>query len=112
MRISSSITCRSSPFTRRQNGSSRSPKSRARAAWRKIANRPRTGKKKLPRYLAVTTEKSAKPRAAKAAASVMLWDTTTQEIVGNGVYEIRSTPRMGQSAQFQTYTAEFVGDTL
>lgn len=84
---------------------------RARAAWRKIATQPRATKKK-PRYLAVTTEKSAVPRAAKAAASVMLWDTTTQEIVGNGVYEIRSTPRVGASAQFQTYTAEFVGDTL
>src|SRR5262245_22898755 len=38
---------------------------RARAAWRKMASRPRAGKK-MPRYLAVTTEKSAKPRAAKA----------------------------------------------
>jgi hypothetical protein len=84
---------------------------RARAAWRKMAAQPRAAKKK-PRYLAVATEKSTTPPAAKAAASVMLWDTTTQEIVGNGVYEIRSTPRVGASAQFQTYTAEYVGDTL
>lgn len=84
---------------------------RARAAWSRIANRQRSPKRK-PRYLAVATEKSASARTVKSAASVMLWDTRTQEMVGSGVYEIRSTPPVGASAQFQTYSAEYVGGSL
>lgn len=65
-------------------------------------------KKRLPRYIAVDTTKDGRtsPQAAKA---VMIFDTHTQEIVGNDVYDVRSTPPVGGTARFETYTAEYVG---
>jgi hypothetical protein len=64
--------------------------------------------KKLPRYIAVDTTKDERtsPQAAKA---VMIFDTQTQEIVGNDVYDVRSTPPVGGTARFETFTAEYVG---
>jgi hypothetical protein len=65
-------------------------------------------KKKLPRYIAVDTTKDERssPQAAKA---IMIFDTQTQEIVGNDVYDVRSTPPVGGTARFETFTAEYVG---
>lgn len=65
-------------------------------------------KKKLPRYIAIDTVKDERtsPQAAKA---VMIFDTQTQEIVGNNVYDVRSTPPVGGTARFETFTAEYVG---
>lgn len=64
--------------------------------------------KKRPRYLAVDTEKNEQtsPRAKKV---VMIWDTQSEQIVGNNVYDVESTPALGQTAKFETYSAEYVG---
>lgn len=68
---------------------------------------------KLPphpmRYLAVRTRSDAR---AKTPVSVMIWDTQTQEIVGNSVYDINSPPPPGSSVKFETYSAEYVGAGL
>ncbi len=65
--------------------------------------------KKLPRYIAVDTAKDERtvPQAQK---SVIIFDTETQEVVGNNVYDVKSTPPVGGTAKFETYTAEYVGN--
>lgn len=96
---------------------------RARAAQAKMA----PAQRKATRYLAVDTERSAplfdtQPAnyvegaapastgpAPKFERSVMLWDTQTQSLVGNAVYDINATPPVGKRAQFETYTATYVG---
>jgi len=96
---------------------------RARATYRKIAAQPASHPKKS-RYLAVKTDLSAptpqkagaegsrsKPKA-RATASVMIFDTETQEIVGNKVYDLGSAPPSGSVARFETFTAEYVGSGL
>lgn len=65
-------------------------------------------RKKLPRYIAVETVKDERT-APQAAKALMIFDTQTQEIVGNNVYDVRSTPQIGATARFETFTAEYVG---
>lgn len=72
----------------------------AMAAHRKV--------KRVPRYLAVDTAKDQRT-APQAAKSVVIFDTETQEIVGNNVYDVKSTPPVGGTAKFETFTAEYVG---
>jgi hypothetical protein len=66
------------------------------------------GKKpaKKPRFIAVQTEKS---EATQGKAAVMVFDTQTNEVVGNNVYDLKSTPQVGQTAKFDTYSAQYVG---
>jgi len=65
-------------------------------------------KKKKVRYIAVDTEKDehTSPKAKKA---VMIWDTQSESVVGNSVYDVQNTPPVGQEAKFETYSAEYVG---
>jgi hypothetical protein len=93
---------------------------RARAAQAKIAAQQKhaeeaakkSGKKyvakKAARYIAVDTVKNAQtsPGARKA---VMIWDTQSEQIVGNNVYDVESAPSVGQTARFETVSAEYVG---
>lgn len=67
--------------------------------------------KKVPRYIAVDTvrEKNTAPQAQKVVA---VWDTVTQEIVGNNVYDVGNPPAVGALSRFETYTAEYVGAGL
>lgn len=84
---------------------------RARAAHaRRLARERRepAAAKKRPRYIAVDTVKDAKS-APGTKKSVMIFDTQTEEIVGNNVYDVQSTPAPGGTAKFDTYTAEYVG---
>lgn len=74
----------------------------------RVAARPGSGPRKV-RYLAVVTEKSAPIPGKKVEKSVMIFDTSAQEIVGNNVYDIVSPPRSGTLVRFETYAAEFVG---
>ena len=60
------------------------------------------------RYIAVDTEKD-EHTAAGAKKSVMIWDTQSQEVVGNNVYDVKSPPAVGSTAKFDTYSAEYVG---
>lgn len=63
-------------------------------------------KTKPSRYIAVRTEKSEQ---AQGAASVMVFDTQTNEVVGNNVYDLKTAPQVGQTAKFDTYSAQYVG---
>lgn len=74
---------------------------------KKAAAKPR----KVPRYIAVETVKDE--RTVKGAqSSLVIFDTETSEIVGNEVYDVRSTPPVGSTARFETFTAEYVGAGL
>ena len=64
-------------------------------------------KARKTRYIAVDTEKSEQTPEAKK--SVMIWDTQSQEVVGNNVYDVKSPPPVGSTAKFDTYSAEYVG---
>ena len=63
---------------------------------------------KVPRYIAVDTEKD-EHTSPKAKKSVMIWDTESQDIVGNSVYDVSTPPSVGKTTKFDTYSAEYVG---
>jgi hypothetical protein len=75
--------------------------STARASGTKKAKSP-----KETRYIAVKTEKES---FNKGQSAVMIYDTQSNQIVGNNVYDLKSTPKVGQTSKFDTYTAEYVG---
>ena len=79
-----------------------------RAYTRMSAKRKSDLKARKTRYIAVDTEKDehTSPQAKK---SVMIWDTQSQEVVGNNVYDVKSPPPVGSTAKFDTYSAEYVG---
>lgn len=81
---------------------------RAAAAYRKMSTQRKAAmKQKKVRYIAVNTEKTDKN---KGAAAVMIYDTQTESVVGNNVYDVKSTPSVGSTAKFETYSAEYVGN--
>ncbi|MGB8464595.1 MAG: hypothetical protein WCE49_06600, partial [Terrimicrobiaceae bacterium] len=61
---------------------------------------------KETRYIAVKTEAES---FNKGKSAVMIYDTQSNQIVGNNVYDLKSTPKVGQTSKFDTYTAEYVG---
>lgn len=63
-------------------------------------------KKRKARYIAVDTERNSQSTGKK---SVMIFDTESKEIVGNNVYDVESSPKKGEVAKFDTYSAEYVG---
>lgn len=65
-------------------------------------------KKKKVRYIAVDTEKNEKT-SPKAKRAVMIWDTQSETVVGNNVYDVQSPPAVGSTAKFETYSAAYVG---
>ncbi len=82
---------------------------------RKTGDRPKIAEQKkprtqprIPRYIAVETVKDERT-APQAAKAVVIFDTDTQEIVGNNVYDVKAAPSVGTTAKFETYTAEYVG---
>ena len=79
-----------------------------RAYARMSAERKSQMKAHKTRYIAVDTEKNDQT-AAGAKESVMIWDTQSQEVVGNNVYDVKSPPPVGSTAKFDTYSAEYVG---
>jgi hypothetical protein len=74
------------------------------------APKPRP-RKKLPRIIAVATEKN-EATSAGAAKAVMLFDTESQQIIGNRVYDIEREPRTGDEVRFETYSTSYVGAAL
>ena len=60
------------------------------------------------RYIAVDTVKDRRA-SSKAKRVVMLWDTQSETLVGNNVYDVKSTPSLGHVMVFETYSAEYVG---
>jgi uncharacterized membrane protein YhiD involved in acid resistance len=82
---------------------------RARVYVGRIDSSKKTAAKtRKPRYIAVDTVKDEKtsPTAKKA---VMIYDTQTQEFVGNTVYDVEKAPAVGSTAKFDTVSAEYVG---
>jgi len=79
-----------------------------RAYARMSAERKSKMKTRKTRYIAVDTEKD-EHTAPQAKKSVMIWDTQSQEVVGNNVYDVKSPPPVGSTAKFDTYSAEYVG---
>ena len=65
-------------------------------------------KKKKVRYIAVETVRS-KTTSLKAKKTVMIWDTQSGALAGTDVYDLESPPPVGQTAKFDTYSAEYVG---
>lgn len=65
-------------------------------------------KKKKVRYIAVETVRS-KTTSPKAKKTVMIWDTHSGGLAGTDVYDLESPPLVGQTAKFDTYSAEYVG---
>jgi hypothetical protein len=58
------------------------------------------------RYIAVDTVREQNSSGAK---SVMIYDTQTQQVVGNNVYDVKEAPKEGTVSKFDTYSAEYVG---
>ncbi|MES2571251.1 MAG: hypothetical protein V4710_14495 [Verrucomicrobiota bacterium] len=60
------------------------------------------------RYIAVDTEKDERT-SPKAKKAVMIWDTQSKQVVGNNVYDVETTPQVGTTTKFETYSAQYVG---
>jgi hypothetical protein len=78
---------------------------RARLAYQN-APPPRRAQYRKARYIAVPTVREPDSSGAK---SVMIFDTQTQQVVGNNVYDVKQTPKEGSVSKFDTYSAEYVG---
>ena len=82
---------------------------RARVYYGRLSPAKKTAlKKKKVRYIAVDTAKDEQT-SPKAKKAVMNWDTQTESVAGNNVYDVQSTPSVGSTAKFDTYSAEYVG---
>lgn len=75
-------------------------------AAQQAANSRKAKPKKQSRYIAVTT---VKEDTNKGKEQVMIFDTQSNEIVGNNVYDLKATPQVGKTTKFDTYSAEYVG---
>jgi len=78
---------------------------RARLAY-ESAPAPKKARYQKTRYIAVDTVREKDSQGAK---SVMIYDTQTQQVVGNNVYDIKQAPKEGSVSKFDTYSAEYVG---
>lgn len=78
------------------------------AAEQKAAAQAAANKKaaRKSRYIAVQTVKES---ADQGKSQVMIFDTQSNQIVGNNVYDLKSSPQVGSTTKFDTYTAEYVG---
>ncbi len=75
-------------------------------ARRAYAQRSAELKRKNVRYIAVKTSRN---QQSTGAASVMVWDTQSQKLVGDSVYDVKQTPASGSTAKFDSYNATYVG---
>ena len=78
---------------------------RARLAYEN-APPPRKVQYRKQRYIAVDT---VREKDSSGAKSVMIYDTQTEQVVGNNVYDVRQSPKEGSISKFDTYSAEYVG---
>ena len=60
----------------------------------------------VPTVIAVDTDADERSRGAR---SVMLWDTQTEEILGNEVYDVEEPPTLGNIALWNNVSARYVG---
>ena len=85
------------------------PKSTSDTSGKKSAKTKPAAKKKVPRFIAVDTERDERSQGAK---SIMIWDTQVQQVVGNEVFDVKTPPRPLDTAKFDTYSAQYVGAGL
>jgi hypothetical protein len=78
---------------------------RARLAYQS-APPPRRAQYQKSRYIAVDT---VREEDASGTKSVMIYDTQTQQVVGNDVYDLKQSPQEGTISKYDTYSAEYVG---
>lgn len=62
-------------------------------------------RRKKVRYIAVKTSRN---KESTGATSCMVWDTQSEQLVGNTVYDTKATPQKGSTAKFDSYSAEYV----
>ena len=67
--------------------------------------------RKMPRVIAIVTEKNSQTDG-RAAKAVMLFDTHAQQVIGNKVYDIEKEPRAGEDVRFETHSANYLGASL
>ena len=58
------------------------------------------------RYIAVNAPRTPE---SQGQASCMVWDTRSEQLVGNTVYDCKTRPAVGSTAKFDSYQAEYVG---
>ena len=81
---------------------------RARRAFHKMPPAKKaTMKAKKVRYIAVETPKDHRFKGRKA---VMVWDTQSESLVNNGVYDVATPPPVGSKVTFDTYSTQYVGN--
>jgi hypothetical protein len=78
---------------------------RARLAYEN-ASAQRKARYRQARYIAVDT---VREKDSSGAKSVMIYDTQTQQVVGNNVYDVKQSPKQGTVSKYDTYSAEYVG---
>jgi membrane protein implicated in regulation of membrane protease activity len=78
---------------------------RARLAYER-ASAERRAQYRKRRYIAVDT---VREKDSVGAKSVMIYDTQTEQVVGNNVYDVKHAPKQGTVSKFDTYSAEYVG---
>ncbi len=61
---------------------------------------------KKPRYIAVETSKGDD---YKGKTAVMIYDTQSEKLVGNDVYDLKSAPKTGTVSKYDTVQAQYVG---
>jgi hypothetical protein len=76
-----------------------------RLAYQQMPSERRT-EVRTRRYIAVATVREQNSTGAK---SLMIYDTKTEQVVGNNVYDVDVEPKDKQVSKFDTYSAEFVG---
>jgi len=76
---------------------------------KEVAQETQPAKTKLPRYVAIDTvkDKRAAPGTRKV---VMIFDTQSEALVNNSVYDVQSVPSIGTTAKFDTFSAQYVGN--
>ena len=64
-------------------------------------------KAKKPQFIAVDTV--AASESPKGTRQVMVYDTRSEQIVGNDVYNVGKTPGVGSVNRYETVSAQYVG---
>lgn len=81
---------------------------RARKYYGRLAPEKKVTEKKKVRYLAVDTEKTDRT-SPKARKVIMIWDTSTNALVNETIYDLQNPPAVGVAVKVETYSCEYIG---
>lgn len=82
-------------------------KQRARNAYERMPQKKKSLAQTKKIALAVPTKKDKRFKGTP----VMLWDTHTQDVIGDTVYDVGVKPEPGATMTFETHVAEYIGGT-